>query len=279
MKHSSNLAQRLLTALVGVPLLCFFLFYAAPAWFFGGIILPASMAACWEFLRMTHPSDPFSQSVGVSLGFLVSVAVYWARCEPKLLCSVFLCVPLIGWLLPLLRLGNMATVSLRACALGIAPFLTALPLSLLAVMRRDLVAGSRYVLLALLFAWLSDSTAYFVGRFLGEHKLYEAVSPKKTVEGALGGLVGSICGALLAHFWFLPSMNLSHAVLLACVAGVLGQAGDLAESAIKRSTQVKDSGRLFPGHGGILDRVDALLLTGVTVYLYTLWYQDYPGAL
>jgi phosphatidate cytidylyltransferase len=97
------------------------------------------------------------------------------------------------------------------------------------------------------------------------------VSPKKTVEGAIGGLGGSILGALCAHFWYLPSIPLVHAVALAIVAGALGQAGDLSESLIKRSTGVKDSGQIVPGHGGILDRVDALLVTSAVVFLYTLW--------
>jgi phosphatidate cytidylyltransferase len=127
--------------------------------------------------------------------------------------------------------------------------------------------------MTLMFAWFSDTGGYFAGRFLGKHKLYEAVSPKKTVEGALGGLAGSVIGALLAHFWYLPSIPLVHAIVLALLAGALGQAGDLGESLVKRSTGVKDSGQIVPGHGGVLDRVDALLLTSAVVYLYTLWFR------
>jgi phosphatidate cytidylyltransferase len=122
-----------------------------------------------------------------------------------------------------------------------------------------------------MFAWWGDTGGYFAGRYLGKHKLYEAVSPKKTIEGSVGGLAGSVLGALCAHFWYLPSISLAHAIPLSLVAGAFGQAGDLGESLIKRSTGVKDSGQIVPGHGGILDRVDALLLTSAVVFLYTLW--------
>jgi phosphatidate cytidylyltransferase len=141
-------------------------------------------------------------------------------------------------------------------------------------MRRTLGAGvgPNIVLLCLGLAWFADTSAYFAGRFLGKRKLYEAVSPKKTIAGAIGGLLGSIFWALLGSVWFLRgSLPIAHAVPLAIVGGVLGQAGDLAESLLKRSTGIKDSGDIVPGHGGILDRVDALLMTSVVVFLYTQW--------
>src|SRR6185369_14671336 len=131
--------------------------------------------------------------------------------------------------------------------------------------------GPAFVVLALMLSWLSDTGAYFAGRFLGKHKLYEAVSPKKTIEGAVGGLAFAVLGALSAHFFYLPSLPLRDAVILAVVAGGIGQAGDLGESLLKRSVGVKDSGGIVPGHGGILDRVDALLVTGTLTYLYVVW--------
>jgi phosphatidate cytidylyltransferase len=139
----------------------------------------------------------------------------------------------------------------------------------LAMLKRDAGAdGPGFVVLALMLSWLSDTGAYFAGRFLGKRKLYEAVSPKKTVEGAVGGLAGSVGGALLGAFGYLTSLPASHAVVLGLVGGALGQAGDLGESLLKRSVGVKDSGGIVPGHGGILDRVDALLVTGTLCYLY-----------
>jgi phosphatidate cytidylyltransferase len=187
---------------------------------------------------------------------------------------VLVAAPMVGPLFTLIRLGPIDSAALRACALGFGPLYVAVPLTLLALMRRTLGAGvgPGVVLLCLGLAWFADTSAYFAGRFLGRHKLYEAVSPKKTVEGAIGGLLGSVVWALLGSLWFLRgALPLAHAVPLAIVAGVLGQAGDLAESLLKRSTGIKDSGDIVPGHGGVLDRVDALLMTSVVVFLYTQW--------
>jgi phosphatidate cytidylyltransferase len=145
-------------------------------------------------------------------------------------------------------------------------------LTTIALLRRDEAdVGPHYVLMTLMFAWLGDTGGYFFGRFLGKRKLYEAISPKKTRAGFVGSLVGSAVGALLAHFWYLPSIPLLDALLLAVVGGALGQLGDLVESLLKRSTGIKDSGWIVPGHGGILDRIDALLVVSPIVYLYTLW--------
>jgi phosphatidate cytidylyltransferase len=128
--------------------------------------------------------------------------------------------------------------------------------------------GGAWVLLSMFLAWLSDTFAYFAGVFFGKHKLYPKLSPKKTVEGSLGGLLGSVVGALALSATLLPELRTLDAVLLAIVAGALGQAGDLFESLLKRSTGVKDSGAILPGHGGLLDRVDALIFTSMTTWLY-----------
>jgi phosphatidate cytidylyltransferase len=193
--------------------------------------------------------------------------------DARALVTVLVVVPAIGPLWTLARLGNIETAALRACALGFGPLFVVVPLTLLAVMKKTLGdAGPGFVLLTLGLGWLADTVAYFAGRLFGRRKLYEAVSPKKTIEGAIGGLLGSVLWAVLAALWFLRgALPLAHAVPLALVAGVLGQAGDLAESLLKRSTGVKDSGAIVPGHGGVLDRVDAVIMTTMVVYLYSLW--------
>jgi phosphatidate cytidylyltransferase len=271
-KANSNLAVRIATALVGAPLIIALL-YKGPPWGFYLLVLPATLIGAWELFNMTHPGDRLSQAIGVGMAAAASLALYVADGDTRVLVTMIVVVPLAGPLLTLVRLGDMKTAALRACAMGFGPLYLGVPLTLLAVMRRDLGGdGPAYVVLTIMFAWFGDTGGYFAGRFLGRHKLYEAVSPKKTIEGSIGGLVGSVFGALLAHFWFLPSLSLVHGVLLAVVAGALGQAGDLGESALKRSTGVKDSGAIVPGHGGILDRVDALLVTSAVTFLYTLWF-------
>jgi phosphatidate cytidylyltransferase len=268
----SNLALRLLTAAVGAPAILAVL-YLAPPWSFYALVLPITLIGCSEFFAMTHPGDGPARVIGLVLSCVTSLALYWLGHDPRVLVALLVVVPAMGPLVTLVRLGDISTAALRACAMGIGPVFVAAPLTLLAVMRRDFGAsGPGLVVMALMFAWWGDTGGYFAGRFLGKRKLYEAVSPKKTVEGAIGGLAGTVAGAFCASLWYLPAIPLAHSIPLALVAGVLGQAGDLGESLIKRSTGVKDSGAIVPGHGGILDRVDALIMTSVTVYLYAVFW-------
>ena len=130
--------------------------------------------------------------------------------------------------------------------------------------------GGHFVILVLVIAWLADTGGYFAGRFLGKAKLYEAVSPKKTWAGAYGGIAGSLLGVVVMTLAFLPWLNWFDVVAIAVIGGIVGQLGDLTESLIKRSVGVKDSGALLPGHGGILDRIDAVLFIAPFVYAYVI---------
>jgi phosphatidate cytidylyltransferase len=268
----SNLAVRLGTAFVGLPVVLG-ITYAAPPWVFYLVVLAASLVGAHELFAMTHPRDRVAQWFGVLLSAVVSVVVYARDSDPGALLAVLVGTPLIGLLFTLARLGAIETAAPRAFALGAGPLLVVVPLTLLAVTRRTSgAAGAGAVVLALGLAWFADTGAYFAGRFAGRHRLYEAVSPKKTVEGAIGGLLASVVWALLGSIGYLRgALPLGHALALGVVAGALGQAGDLGESLLKRSTGVKDSGTIVPGHGGILDRVDALLMTAVVVFFYAQW--------
>jgi phosphatidate cytidylyltransferase len=268
----TNLAMRLATAGVGVPIILYLVFLGPP-WAFFVLTLGAGLVGVQELLAMTHAGDKVSQGIGVAISAAASVAVYLGCHDARIILTVLLVVPLLGPLVTLVRLGAIETAALRACALGFAPLFVALPLTALGLIRRlwpD--AGSGLALLSLGLAWFADTGAYFAGRMFGRHKLYEAVSPKKTLEGAIGGLVSSLVWALLGSFVFLRGhLPVTHAIPLAIVGGALGQAGDLGESLLKRSMGVKDSGAIVPGHGGVLDRVDAVIATTVVVFLYALW--------
>lgn len=126
--------------------------------------------------------------------------------------------------------------------------------------------GRNWVLFMFLVIWLGDSAAYYGGRRFGKRLLAPVISPKKTVAGAMFGLLGSLAGGSIAQFWFLQEVAWLPCLLVAAVCGIIGQFGDLTESLLKRSTGVKDSGELLPGHGGVLDRIDSLLFAGPALY-------------
>lgn len=277
MAQQSNLVVRLTTGLIGAPLIVLLLF-KGPDWGWLLFVLLAGGVGASELFGMTHPGDAIAQTIGVLMTQAVMAALWFLGADARVLVTLLVALPIVGLMLVLWRLGDIQTAAVRVMANTFGPLWVGGGLGAIVLLRRDATAlgqyaGAGYVVLALALAWASDTGAYFAGRFLGKHKLYEAVSPKKTVEGAAGGLAASVLSAVVAHYWFLPQLPLGEGVALAVVAGGLGQAGDLGESLLKRSFGVKDSGGIVPGHGGILDRVDALLITGTLTYLYVRWAQ------
>ncbi|MBX5482137.1 MAG: phosphatidate cytidylyltransferase [Myxococcaceae bacterium] len=128
--------------------------------------------------------------------------------------------------------------------------------------------GLGWVIAALTITWVNDTTAYFAGRFLGRHKLYVEVSPNKTWEGFFGGMVGSIGGMFVLRAFFFRWLTVTDCVCLGLAGGVFGPIGDLTESMLKRAYKVKDSGKIIPGHGGLLDRIDALVFNAPMVFVW-----------
>lgn len=138
---------------------------------------------------------------------------------------------------------------------------------------RGLDSGRNWVFLVLFVTWISDTTAFLVGRRFGRHKMAPAISPAKTWEGTMGGVCGAIA---VSSLFFTPTLfqlplGCGQVILLSVLVSILGQVGDLIESLLKRNLGVKDSGRLMPGHGGVLDRIDSLILAGIVVYYYAIW--------
>jgi len=133
--------------------------------------------------------------------------------------------------------------------------------------------GREWVIFALFITFISDSAAYFVGRALGRHYLAPTISPKKTWEGAVGGVVGAALASLALEWWLGLPISYLGLAFLAVAVSIFGQIGDLAESLFKRNTGAKDSSQVLPGHGGLLDRIDSVVFAGLIVYFYVIFSQ------
>lgn len=159
-----------------------------------------------------------------------------------------------------------------------ALLLVALPLSYAVRLHGISLVGKFLLLFVMVITWVGDSAAYFVGRAMGKHPFAPHLSPKKTLEGAVASFLSAMAVALLAKYLGKVNIETTHLIGMAAVGNVAGQMGDLLESAYKRSAGVKDSGALLPGHGGVLDRIDALILAIPVVWYYWVWIYSPRGS-
>jgi len=186
---------------------------------------------------------------------------------PLLLASAVV-LPLIGLLSRRQKEGAFATWAWTIAGILYVGWLLSYLVAL-----RGLDGGRNWIFFALFTTWASDTTAFFIGRRFGRHKLAPNISPGKTWEGSVGGIVGAIIVSIL---FFTPTpfhlpLVYWQAIVLSILVSIFGQVGDLVESLLKRNMGVKDSGRLMPGHGGLLDRLDSIIFAGVVVYYYVVW--------
>ena len=222
-----------------------------------------------EFYRMALPDRDKEQWLAAACGSaLIFVPLCAGGCSAiGLIAALFLAFALLF----LFRIRAIADAA-REMAFAMLAFLYIPFLLMHLVLLRQTPYGVQWLLVLMLIVMTNDSAAYYTGCAFGKHRLYPLVSPKKSVEGALGGLGGSIAGTLLAHFTFFPQLTLADALLTAIFIGILGQTGDLFESLLKRSFGVKDSGTIFPGHGGVLDRLDSIIFAAPAAYYYVIYF-------
>ena len=131
----------------------------------------------------------------------------------------------------------------------------------------EYLEAGQWLIMIILTTWVCDTAAYVLGSYFGKHKLMPRISPNKTVEGSIAGFISSVLAAWLCHVWFVDELLLAHSLIIGAIVGTFGQYGDLFESMFKRDADVKDSSSLIPGHGGIMDRFDSLLISTPIVYL------------
>lgn len=270
--------QRELAAAVAIPIVLAALFLAPPL-VFNVLVAVIALGALWEFYRIAEKSGhPVAKTVGLAMAALVlgGAALLWGpvhfetpsgamvdivvKSRPwfwfvAALAAVFLAAtaPLFARVTPQVALAGAASTLFGVLSI-------ALPATSLCYLRH---VSPRAVLFLLLLVWVCDSCAYYFGRRFGRHKLAPVVSPKKTWEGSIAGLVGAAAfGAAAGTWWFLPELGWAGGALAGACASTAGQLGDLVESLWKRGAAVKDSGTFLPGHGGFFDRIDSLLFAG-----------------
>jgi phosphatidate cytidylyltransferase len=256
--------RRIYTVLLVVPLLYGAIQYL-PAVVFTGIVAVAGGLSLYELYRLCFQAA--SRPLAVGIGLVGCMALIIGPHQPALVPAGLLVAVVAVLSIPVL-LDVPLVDSLRDAALVVTGMLyVGLTLSYLVVVRL-LPDGASLLFFLLLVTWAADTAAYYVGTLYGRRKLAPRISPKKTVEGLAGGVIGATIVACVARWTFLPEFSLVDTLVLALLLTAAGLWGDLVESAIKRSANVKDSGGLLPGHGGMLDRLDSLLFTAPAFYYY-----------
>jgi phosphatidate cytidylyltransferase len=257
------LAQRVLSALVGIPTVIALVLWG-PAWLYAGLVLLLVAGAQLELYRMFAGAGVEADRVaGLLLGALVVLAFGAAR-------PVLLPLALSLAVVVVVALGLRRDVGSERAWVGMT--LTLLGVCYCAwllghlIWLRALPDGRALTLFALGVTWCGESTAYFVGRRFGRRRLAPRLSPGKTVEGGVAQVLASAAAAALAAP--LVSLAGAEAVAVGVILGVVGQFGDLSESFLKRSAGAKDAGHLIPGHGGLLDRLDSLLFNVPALYYW-----------
>jgi len=278
MSKKSDLLPRVLSALVLLPAVLALCYLGGLP--FLALIMVVALISAFEFNAMALKDAPLGLRLFVLLASCLMPLLTDQRFLPYFSqLSSHMVLLAIGWivvgLFSLVILSGDAQITRLPQALGLALLGVAYVGGLFAVLGALRGEGFFWLVLAMAVTWPGDTGAYFAGRAFGKHALSKHISPNKTWEGFLGGVLGSVLGALFVLYLSQGlklsaapplSISLLECVLLGVIGGVLGPIGDLAESLLKRAFGVKDSGKLIPGHGGFLDRVDAFLFNGLVIF-------------
>lgn len=258
--------KRVLSAAVLLPVFVWIVAWA-PGGVFTAMVVLLSALGQREFLRMFQRAGvPVLPAVGMVGGAVVTASFAVPRMVPLALTLVVLGILVAG----LARTGG-GERSWEPMAITLGGVCYVNWLLGHAVELHALAAGVHWILLLVLVTWIGETAAYVVGSTVGRHRLAPTISPKKTVEGALAQLLISPVAALAARAWLGSPLSAPEAIAIGLVLGVVGQAGDLVESALKRGVGAKDTGGLIPGHGGILDRLDGLLFNTPVLFYFLAW--------
>jgi phosphatidate cytidylyltransferase len=248
-----------------------FLIVVGPPMVLHLMVLLATFLGLREYYNLVLPqSEWIERMVGIGLGLILSLIISFGNMRDI---SPFLAILLL--ILAVLVMAVSQDLPSAVSKVGGALFGILFIGFLLAYVSliRNMPNGRVWVLFLIITVWAGDIFALLVGSFFGKHKLYPKISPNKTFEGLAGAIVGSIIVALAFSWLFIPNLKTGSCALLAIGVAILGQLGDFTESMVKRSAQVKDSGTLIPGHGGMLDRLDSFLFSAPLLHYALLYFS------
>ena len=262
--------QRWITGIIALPVVLTLIALGGAYWAY--FLSVVSVLALWEFNRIQFSqNDPPPALILTASGYIAApLMVVFAHHDVNGGSLWLLSGVVVAGGMRALQDGDQAphrVAQLAGQVLGLIYLVAPL---VMVVLIRNAAQGAAWIFFLLLVIFAGDTGAYYVGSYVGRHKLCPQISPKKTIEGAVGGVAANAVAAALAQILFLDIISLPAAVALGMFAGAVGQTGDLFESVFKRAAKIKDSGVILPGHGGILDRIDAVLFAIPVVYGFQL---------
>ncbi|MBN1364850.1 MAG: phosphatidate cytidylyltransferase [Syntrophaceae bacterium] len=267
-KITNSYIKRWITGLVIVPVLLVIILFGSEA-MFSVLVIIFILGGMWEYNNMVFGKGFIMEKIESFIFALIIPLSVLLKNSQYLLAIITFAVLLVFILfLWSIKDSNFDFLSVAKTIFGILyiPFLMSYFVSL-----RLLDKGERWIIFVLVLAFAGDIAALYVGKYYGKHKLVPLISPGKTVEGLVGLVIGSTIACLIFSYYFLPEISLVQIAVLAFVGSIIGQLGDICESAIKRNFGLKDASSLLPGHGGILDRLDCLIFIAPFVYYYRIF--------